>query len=265
MIVFMRVSHTVYILASMLASWLFVTEHLSRAATNDILKFIGLVISLLVRHSQSSPPPPSHENLPPTTIPSRSQHESSTVPIDVRTAIKFLDIEPSINRSVVCPNCFTAYKISDIPERCTYRETRRSRSCNTELLMKRATRREFKWVPRCLYSTQEPESWLESFLMRPGTEDSLDASYDHVPNPNMMESVWDSAAWQSLRPFTCMPGNLTFSFYIDWFNPGLNKIAGKKVSCGAIMMFCLNLPYELQHLPKKPTLSASPHHQRNLQ
>jgi len=30
----------------------------------------------------------------------------------------------------------------------------------------------------------------------------------------------------------------------------MNKTAGKTVSCGAIMMFCLNLPYYLCHKPK---------------
>jgi hypothetical protein len=65
-----------------------------------------------------------------------------------------------------------------------------------------------------------------------------------------MHSIWDSPAWRSLGSFTTTPGNLTFSYYIDWFNPLTNKIAGKSVSCGAIMLFCLNLPYELQHLPE---------------
>ncbi|KAJ2911519.1 hypothetical protein MD484_g8896, partial [Candolleomyces efflorescens] len=65
-----------------------------------------------------------------------------------------------------------------------------------------------------------------------------------------MTSIWDSPAWRSLGSFATTSGNLTFSFYIDWFNPLTNKIAGKTVSCGAIMFFCLNLPYELQHLPE---------------
>ncbi|KAJ3527052.1 hypothetical protein NMY22_g9923 [Coprinellus aureogranulatus] len=199
--------------------------------------------------------PREEDNLmcPMSALPERTQHQSNTVPlpVNIRTAMKYLSIEPSINRSAVCPKCFTAYELSDIPERCAHRETPRSRVCNAELLLvKRAVKREFRWVPRCLYSTQHPEPWIESFLMRPGIEDLLDTSYNHVPRPDMMECIWDSPAWQSLGAFTRMPGNLTFSFYIDWFDPGMNKIAGKKVSCGAIMMFCLNLPYELQHLPE---------------
>jgi len=44
--------------------------------------------------------------------------------------------------------------------------------------------------------------------------------------------------------------NLTFSFFIDWFNPFSNKIGGKAVSCGVIIMFCLNLSYHLWHKPE---------------
>ena len=66
-----------------------------------------------------------------------------------------------------------------------------------------------------------------------------------------MRTVWDSPAWQSLPGnFSTTPGNLTFSYYIDWFNPFTNKIAGKSASCGAIMLFCLNLPPDIQQLPK---------------
>ncbi|KAJ7177282.1 hypothetical protein C8R43DRAFT_1084598 [Mycena crocata] len=50
-----------------------------------------------------------------------------------------------------------------------------------------------------------------------------------------MSSIWDSPAWQSLGSFTRTFNNLVFAFYIDWFNPFLNKIAGKSASCGAIM------------------------------
>jgi hypothetical protein len=65
-----------------------------------------------------------------------------------------------------------------------------------------------------------------------------------------MYNIWDSPAWKSLGSFTTTPGNLTFSYYIDWYNPLTNKISGKIISCGAIMMFCLNLPLELQYLPE---------------
>ncbi|EJD37189.1 hypothetical protein AURDEDRAFT_173710 [Auricularia subglabra TFB-10046 SS5] len=65
-----------------------------------------------------------------------------------------------------------------------------------------------------------------------------------------MFGIWDSPAWQSLFTFTTMDGCLTFCLYIDWFNPLTNKIAGKKISYGAIILCCMNLPPELRHLPE---------------
>ena len=80
-----------------------------------------------------------------------------------------------------------------------------------------------------------------------------------------MSSIWDSPAWHSLGSFTTTRGNLTFAYFIDWFNPLLNKTAGKTIS---IMLICLNLPYELRHSventffagitppPKEPTVTT---------
>jgi hypothetical protein len=60
-----------------------------------------------------------------------------------------------------------------------------------------------------------------------------------------MCDICDAPAWQGLGGFTTIYGNLNFSYYINWFNPLTNKIAGKQVLYGVIMMFCLNLPPEL--------------------
>lgn len=173
------------------------------------------------------------------------------LPHDVRSAMSALNLEPVIIRSICCPKCFHKYTLETLPEICARRETPRSKACGENLWTNRSTRRGPRIVPRCLYSTQDFESWLEFFLSRPGIEDIIDLSYIHNPSPHNMKSVWDSPAWQSLPDSFCSTaGNLTFSYYIDWFNPFTNKIAGKSISCGAIMMFCLNLPFDIQHLPE---------------
>jgi hypothetical protein len=107
-------------------------------------------------------------------------------------------------------------------------------------------------------TTQDFDAWIKFFLSRPDIETALSQSYaarPHVPGQTMHD-IWESPAWQTLGAFSTTPGNLTFSYYIDWFNPFLNKISGKHVSCGAIIMFCLNLPPELRHRPENIFIAA---------
>lgn len=178
------------------------------------------------------------------------------LPRDVRTAMNTLSIEPKLSRTVCCPKCFKQYRLDQIPEQCTFRATRRSRVCGELLYTTHSTRAGPLVVPRRLYNVQNFESWLEYLLCIPGIEDEIDKSYNYRPNPERMGSIWDSPAWRSLGSFTTTHGNLTFSYFIDWFNPFTNKIAGKTVSAGAIMFFCLNLPPELQYRPEYTYFAA---------
>jgi hypothetical protein len=164
--------------------------------------------------------------------------------------MKHLSIDPVIHRTVCCPKCYTQYTLANLPDICSFKAKPHSWPCKTPLWTVIHTRGGPRRVPRRLYSVQDLKSWLEYFLSRAGIEDLIDQSYAHNPNNEIMESIWDSPAWRSLGPFTTTPGNLTFGVYVDWFNPLTNKIAGKTVSCGAIIFFCLNLPYHLQHLPE---------------
>ncbi len=230
-----------------LAAWLYVGCGLSRDSTGRVLKFLDMLLNLAINFgcllSQSSP---SSIISPPINTLNPKHH----FPRDVRFAMSTLLIEPTILRSICCPRCFSKYTLNSLPETCSYRESARSKICGEELWTIRTTRGGPRVVPRRLYSTQDFVSWLEYFLSCPGIEDLIDRSYNHQPSPDNMRTVWDSPAWHSLGAFTTTRGNLTFTYFIDWFNPLTNKIAGKSVSCGAIMMFCLNLPYECQGLAK---------------
>lgn len=229
-----------------LAAWLHLVCGLSRAATSHTLKVLGFVIQLavnlggLLAFLKSGAD--SNFSFPPLRLPH-----------DVRTAMSCLSIEPYIIRSICCPKCLRQYSLNEsLPETCDFRETKRSRICGEKLWTTRSTRGGPRRVPCRLYSTQDFESWLEFFLSQPGIEDIIDRSYTHTPSPLNMRSVFDSPAWKSLGngTFSSTPGNLTFSYYIDWFNPYTNKTSGKSATCGAIMMFCLNLPFDIQHLPE---------------
>lgn len=78
-------------------------------------------------------------------------------------------------------------------------------------------------------------SWLEFMLSLPSFEDLVDSPLsDPLVSNGICYDVWHSQMWQEFGDYTIHSGNLIFTFYIDWFNPFTNKLAGKKVSMGVI-------------------------------
>ena len=244
-----------------IAVWLHLTCGLSRANADRLMKAIHLLVSLAINFAHLLVKI-QHPNVALQTL------QTPLIPHDVRTAITILSLDPNIIRSICCPKCYSKYSLSHLPEICGRRETAHSQPCGAEVWTTRSTRSGPRRVPCRLYSTQNFNSWLEFFLSRLGIEDLIDKSYNHNPSPNIMHTIWDSPSWRSLGLFTTTHGNLTFAYFINWFNPLLNKTAGKTVSCGAIMLICFNLPYELQHLventffagitppPKEPSVTT---------
>ncbi|PPQ74622.1 hypothetical protein CVT26_007466 [Gymnopilus dilepis] len=126
-----------------------------------------------------------------------------------------------------------------------------------------------KWTPRCMFTTQSFDSWLEFFLSRKVIEDSLQATWTRHRTARCsaafgseMHDVQDSPAWQRLYDTVPSAHHLIFAIYVDWFNPYTNKIAGKKASSGTIMLYCLNLPPHLRYRPENTFIvgiTPSPH------
>ena len=203
----------------------------SRATTTKILKFIEIIIN--------------------TSFHTNQELESqSTIPIsyDVHTAMSSLSIEPQIIWNICYPKCFHHYPLNSLSETYSWRESPQSKRCGEKLWTRHSTQSSLKVVPYQLYTTEDFKSWLEFFLSHLGIEDLIDLFYQHCsPETIVMNDIWDSPAWRSIGLFTTTAENLTFSFFIDWFNPFMNKTAEKMVSCGVIMIFCLNLPYHLHH------------------
>jgi hypothetical protein len=231
------------VLIYVLVAWLHLVCGLSRAPTAQAMKILEAIVFAAVDLGRLA----NQTEHYPTPKPQTSFNLKLTLPHDVRTAMTILSVEPKIIRSICCSKCFAKYDLDSLPQVCLHRESHRSKVCGEKLWTTRSSQAGPRLVPQRLYSTQDFESWLEFFLSCPGIEELIDKSYTHHPSAEVMHCIWDSPAWRSLGAYTTTPCNLTFSYYIDWFNPLTNKIAGKTISCGAIMMFCLNLPYELQH------------------
>lgn len=219
-----------------LVTYLHVVAGVSVRAVNTTLRTLRLAFSQLTKGLD---------------IHKKDQKLVKNFPLDISTLMRWLDIEASLDRSVCCPKCFKRYRYPTtdeppIPQCCTRKETSRSRTCD-EPLFRRTN------VPFRFYSTQPFIPWLTRFLKRHEIENHLDNSVliHQEPPRKPATDVWDGAMWRNFRDpqtdiaFTQTTGNLAFGIYVDWFNPFGNKIAGKKSSVGAIILFCLSLPPQL--------------------
>lgn len=203
-----------------LVIWLHLRVGISRSASNTILQAIQFIISTMIQLIEVALS--SHGII--IKLP------KFKLPLDIRSAYGQNFPEPDIIRTACCPSCFALYS-APIPLKCQWKESPRSRACNTDLWKSQNTSRGPKLVPRRLYSTQSFDSWLRFFLSRQIIEDALDESFRQRRNSTAalggdMHDVHDSPAWRDLTGLFSTARHLVFGLYIDWFNPFTNKIAG---------------------------------------
>ena len=199
------------------------------------------------------------------------------MPLDIQTVYSWCRLDPTIEQIICCPKCFKQYSNGG-PSQCNWRCSPRSRPCKTDPYTQHETSGGLQRIPKCLYTTQSFESWLIFLLSHSQIEDHLYQTFaksQGVFNPGRMHDIYESPAWSSLRPFLQSPYHLVFALYIDWFNPLTNKIAGmsvnfgvrikinkslgKVVSCGAIILYCLNLPISIRfHCENTLTIGMTP-------
>jgi len=155
------------------------------------------------------------------------------IPRDIHTAYTHHFTEPDIIPTACCPTCFSLYS-SPIPYKCQWKESPRSRPCNTDLWKRKNTPKGPKMVPWHLYTTQSFDSWIHFFLSRPIIIDSLkETAWQCMNNPPAfgaeMRDIQDSPAWCDVTGHLFNPHRLVFGLYVNWFNPYINKVAGKPI------------------------------------
>ncbi|KAF9471292.1 hypothetical protein BDN70DRAFT_977179, partial [Pholiota conissans] len=230
--------------------WLHVRAGVSRLVANKTLQGVQLILSMTLTLVEAA--------LLSSGI---SVHfPSIDLPRDIRAAYQVCSIEPELVRTACCPKCFSLYP-QPIPQVCSWKSSPRSRACNTKLWKVRNTRKGLKNVPCTLYTTQSFNSWLHFFLSRQIIEDALRNTFrEQTDHPIQfgadMKDIRDSPAWRDLYGSFHSPYHLIFGVYIDWFNPFTNKIAGKHASCGAIILYCLNLPPHLRYKPENTFIAG---------
>jgi hypothetical protein len=206
-----------------LATWLHLRAGVSRSVANTTLQAIHLIISTTLQIVEA------------VLFSSGINIKLSNIkiPRDIRTAYTHHFTEPDIIRTACCPTCFSLYS-SPIPYKCQWKESPRSRPCNTDLWKRKNTPKGPKMVPRRLYTTQSFDSWIRFFLSRPIIVDSLEETARRCTNnpPAFgaeMRDIQDSPAWRDVTGHLFNPHRLVFGLYVDWFNPFTNKVAGKPI------------------------------------
>lgn len=138
------------------------------------------------------------------------------------------------------------------PQICTFRETPESKICGTRLLHNKTKGEGVVPIRRYIY--QPMKSWLGRLLSRPDIEASM-SSPKGATNDDKLTDIWHGAAFKNFagpdkKWFFDAPENelrLSFSLFIDWFNPYGRKRGGRSASVGAIYMVCMNLPPDIRY------------------
>ncbi|PIL35041.1 hypothetical protein GSI_02828 [Ganoderma sinense ZZ0214-1] len=193
-------------------------------------------------------------------------------PVDIRTVLARLGVEPQITRYAACPKCFMTYppdpsrKGDPYPCTCINSETDKG-ICGTSLVRRELENPENEGDPPYVvhkairpYPYRSMKDWLAHLFMKKAIEDIIDVSWDFVPPPGQPygDIMHSPAIRQFLGPDQRTPfsvqangeAHLVFSLFIDWFNPYGNKKAGKSHSIGVIYLVCLNLPPHLRYRPE---------------
>ncbi|MBW0545654.1 hypothetical protein O181_085369 [Austropuccinia psidii MF-1] len=132
-----------------------------------------------------------------------------------------------------CSNHYTAGKTMTLP-------MLRRADVSIELSTATTTRK-----PASILVTQDFSDWLKWFI--PQVEDSIDEWKIKVQDEGLVMCDYQkSPSWKNLYPEShdsqSSSIQLSFSLFVDWFNPLTNKLAGKQILLGVMALNCLNIP-----------------------
>ncbi|TFY53450.1 hypothetical protein EVJ58_g9445 [Rhodofomes roseus] len=191
------------------------------------------------------------------------------IPRDIRSVVTHLKIEPVLTRYASCPSCSCIYAPSrtDIdnpyPLHCTFVDAD-GPPCGRPLVKKeRHTssngQQHVRYSPLRPFPYHSVFSWIAALFSRRILEQAVESAWQRpLPADGKWSDILHAPALQSFRgpdnqPFSKQSNNdvhLVFGLYLDWFNPGGNKKAGKSRSLGAIYLVCINLPPHLRFRPE---------------
>ncbi|MBW0560740.1 hypothetical protein O181_100455 [Austropuccinia psidii MF-1] len=98
--------------------------------------------------------------------------------------------------------------------------------------------------PKLRFISQSVLSWVTWLLNIPGVEESIDgwAQKKFSHQDLMIFDVTQGSVWkENMSASSSASLELGFGLFVDWFNPRGKKTAGKQLSIGIIVLYCLNL------------------------
>ncbi|MBW0553671.1 hypothetical protein O181_093386 [Austropuccinia psidii MF-1] len=233
---------------------------------------LGMIISSILPLRYNIPHRASHIPNPALNLLIKSSTSSSGVhptpafhiPQDLSTIFGYLQLEPLIENYICCTQCFffnglTESVILDQPHCQCHNEPNEHDLPCTQLLGKfinsfeprtqNTTNIKKKFIPTKHFIYQPFKNWLGRFLQWAEIMEILNQhQQSRIPKSSPKCDIWDGLVWRCFTgtrnindpPLMSIPGALTFSIYVNWFNAH-----GKSTwlaSIGLIMLICLNLP-----------------------
>ena len=163
--------------------------------------------------------------------------------------------------------------------RCSYQAVPTAQPCNARLSQQSYDPRSNRFVPIRKYVVADLSEYLARLHACKGFEEYVDQRTGTIENASSLiwgpkdgpfaRSIKDSAGEPFLRPVN-NESRLTFSIFIDWFNPHSGKHHSLN-SVGAVYLVCLDLPAHLRHTqqymlhlanipgPKEPSMEQMNH------
>jgi len=208
--------------------------------------------------------------------PRLSQHDRkvlSDLPCNPDNAEKKFNLEAKAVIYTVCPNerCHKTHKPSfsdgsPIPtyrQYCNHAQFPGGSQCGERLTRLRVINQTSVEVPIKTFVSFDFKDWLAGLVSRPGFEDRMDAAWENIYSEEVMRDIFHGDYLRNFKGPDGLhfgkgghEGHYAFSLCVDFFNPYMNKLAGKKTSIGLISLICLNLPPSLRYKPENMFLAG---------
>ena len=218
-----------------------IVSGLSLRACDQLLLSLRFLIKLMIEDFDASK--------------GRGKLLAKSVPMDARTVLHRLALDPRYKTFICCPECSTCYPDDgpgSYPEFCSSKHASTQQTCGRCLRKSRNNGSRPYDIPVRRFFYQDFAEWLGEMLCHPGIEDMMERS-SSPSHDGVMGDIWDAPGLYEIpgpdgRPFICQcadnEGRFLFSFNMDGFNPFQLKQAGRSASVMGLYMVCLNLPPE---------------------